>query len=131
DAAHAGIRAAGAAGRCGFEPCDFFQSVPKGADLHVLKFILHDWTDDECVRILQRCREALAAGGRLLVVEMLVPEEIRPDFVMLMDLNMLVMTGGRERTQEEFGRLFERSGFRLARVVATKSPFFLLEARPV
>ena len=130
DQAHAGIQAAGAAGRCGFEACDFFQSVPKGADLHVLKFILHDWTDEECVRILQRCREALAPGGRLLAVEMLVPEEIRPDFVMLMDLNMLVCTGGRERTQEEFGRLFERSGFRLSRVVPTKTPFSLLEARP-
>lgn len=128
--AHAGIRAAGAAGRCAFEACDFFESVPKGADLHVLKFILHDWTDEECVRILERCRQSLAPGGRLLVVEMLIPEEIRPDFVMLMDLNMLALTGGRERTQEEFGRLFESSGFRLSRVVPTKSPFFLLEGRP-
>jgi hypothetical protein len=131
DSAHAGIRAAGAGARCGFEPCDFFQSVPQGADLHVLKFILHDWTDEECVRILRRCREALAPEGRLLVVEMLIPEEIRPDFVMLMDLNMLVLTGGRERPQEEFGRLFESSGFRLSRVVPTKTPFFLLEGRPV
>jgi len=130
DPARAFIGAAGAAERCGFEACDFFQGVPKGADLHVLKFILHDWTDEESVRILERCRESLVPGGRLLVVEMLVPEEIRPDFVMLMDLNMLVMTGGRERTQEEFGRLFERAGFRLSRVVPTKSPFFLLEARP-
>ena len=129
-AAHAGIQSAGAAERCGFEPCDFFEAVPTGADMHVLKFILHDWTDEECVRILQRCREALAPGGRLLVVEMLVPEEIRPDFVMLMDLNMLVMTGGRERTEKEFGALFSKAGFRLTRVVPTKSPFSLLEARP-
>ncbi len=129
-AANAGIGAAGAAGRCGFEPCDFFQGVPGGADLQVLKFILHDWTDEECVRILKKCREALAPGGRLVIVEMLVPEPVRPEFVMLMDLNMLVMTGGRERTEREFTEVLSRAGFRLTRVVPTKSPFFLLEAHP-
>ena len=61
---------------------------------------------------------------------MLVPEEIRPDFVMLMDLNMLVMTGGRERTLKEFEAVFTQAGFQLTRVVPTKSPFSLLEARP-
>ena len=100
-----GIQAAGAAHRCEFHAGDFFQEVPKGADLHTLKFILHDWNDDECVQILRRCREALPPGGRVLIVEMLVPEEIRPDFVMLMDLNMLVMTGGRERTAKEFEKV--------------------------
>src|SRR5262249_823734 len=128
DAANASIRAAGAAGRCGFEAADFFQSVPRGADLHVLKHVLHDWTDEECVRILANCRQALEPGGRLLIVELLVPSEIRPDIVMLMDLNMLVMTGGKERTEEEFGRLLSQAGFRLVRVIPTKSPFFLLEA---
>jgi len=130
DQAVAGIRAAGAEGRCGFEACDFFESVPKGADLQVLKFILHDWTDEECARILANCRKALAPGGRVLVVEMIVPEGTRPDFVKLMDLNMLVMTGGRERTESEFGTLFAKGGFRLSRVVPTRSPFSLLEARP-
>lgn len=130
DAAKAAIRAGGASGRCGFQACDFFESVPRGADLQVLKFILHDWTDEECVRILTRCREALEPGGRVLIVEMLVPPEIRPDFVMLMDLNMLVVTGGRERTEEEFGRLLSRAGFRSPRVIPTKSPFSLIEARP-
>lgn len=129
-AAIAGIGAAGAAGRCAFEACDFFETVPKGADLQVLKFILHDWTDEECVRILKRCREALAPGGRLVIVEMLVPEPIRPDFVMLMDLNMLVMTGGRERTEREFAGILAQAGFRLAKAVATRSPFFVLEALP-
>lgn len=128
--ADAGIRAAGAADRCGFEACDFFEAVPKGADAHVLKFILHDWTDEECVRILNRCRESLEPGGRLLVVEMLVPEEIRPDFVMLMDVNMLVMTGGRERTEKEFGALLPKAGFKMTRVVPTKSPFSVVDARP-
>lgn len=128
--AHASIAAAGAGERCVFESGDFFQAVPKGADLHVLKFILHDWTDEECVRILRCCRESLPPGGRLLVVEMLVPEEIRPDFVMLMDLNMLVMTGGRERTAKEFEKVLAEAGFEMTRVIPTKSPFSLVEARP-
>ena len=125
-----GIHAAGAADRCGFESGDFFKAVPRGADLHALKFILHDWTDEECVRILKCCRASLEPGGRVVVVEMLVPEEIRPDFVMLMDLNMLVMTGGRERTLKEFEAVFTQAGFELTRVVPTKSPFSVLEARP-
>jgi hypothetical protein len=127
DQARESIQAAGAAHRCAFESGDFFQAVPKGADLHVLKSILHDWTDEECVRILRACREALPPGGRVLIVEMLVPEEIRPDFVMLMDLNMLVMTGGRERTASEFGKLLSQAGFEMTRVIPTHSPFFLME----
>ena len=111
-------------------PASFFKAVPRGADLHALKFILHDWTDDECVEILKCCREAIEPSGRVLVVEMLVPEEIRPDFVMLMDLNMLVMTGGRERTVQEFEAVFTRAGFRMTRVIPTSSPFSLLEAKP-
>ena len=125
-----GIQAAGAGHRCQFEATDFFRSVPKGADLHVLKFILHDWNDEECVQILRNCRESLAPGGRVLLVEMLVPEEIRPEFVMLMDLNMLVMTGGRERTAKEFEKVLNDAGFEMTRVIPTKSPFSLVEARP-
>ena len=125
-----GIAAAGAAHRCSFEAGDFFRSVPAGADLHVLKFILHDWTDEECVQILRSCRAALAPGGKVLIVELLVPEDIRPDFVMLMDLNMLVMTGGRERTAKEFEKVLSDAGFTGTRVIPTKSPFALIEARP-
>jgi SAM-dependent methyltransferase len=128
--AKAGIHAAGAAQRCEFHAGDFFQAVPEGADLHTLKFILHDWNDEECVQILRRCRAALAPGGKVLLVEMLVPEEIRPDFVMLMDLNMLVMTGGRERTAKEFEKVLTEAGFERMRVIPTKSPFSLIEARP-
>ncbi len=124
------IQAAGVAQRCEFEAADFFKGVPKGADLHVLKFILHDWTDEECVQILRRCREALAPGGRILVIEMLVPEEIRPGFVMLMDLNMLVMAGGRERTAKEFEKVLGEAGFEMTRVIATDKPFALIEGKP-
>ncbi len=124
------IQAAGAASRCRFESGDFFQAVPEGADLHMLKFILHDWTDEECVRILRVCRESLEPGGRLLIVEMLVPEEIGPAFVTLMDLNMLVVTGGRERTAKEYEKVLSDAGFEMTRVIPTKSPFSLIEARP-
>ncbi|HEY1433751.1 MAG TPA: methyltransferase, partial [Thermoanaerobaculia bacterium] len=118
-AAHAGIRSAGAGDRCGFEACNFFEAVPKGADLQVLKFILHDWNDEECATILRRCRESLEPGGRILAVEMLVPDEIRPDLVMLMDLNMLVVTGGRERTEKQYESLFAQAGLRLTRILPT------------
>lgn len=125
------IRAAGMGDRCRFEPGDFFEGVPDGADLVLLKFVLHDWNDEDAVRVLRSCRAALAPEGRLLVVEMLLPEENRPDFVQFMDLNMLVMTGGLERTASEYGELFDRAGFRLSRVVGTKSPFHLIEGTPL
>jgi len=129
--ARATIAASGAAGRCAFEATDFFQKVPKGADLVTLKSVLHDWNDEECVRILKNCRAAIEPDGRILAIEMLVPEEIRPDFVTLMDLNMLVMTGGRERTAKEYQSLYEAAGFGKMRVIPTRSPMSILEARPV
>jgi len=128
--ARGGIEAAGAAGRCAFSPCDFFREIPKGADLVVMKSVLHDWTDEECVRILKNCRAAIEPGGRLLIIEAPVPEDLGPEIILMMDLNMLVMTGGRERTVKEYEALFQAAGFRLSRVVLTKSPFALLEALP-
>jgi hypothetical protein len=124
------IRAAGAADRCRFEAGSFFESVPAGADLHVLKFILHDWNDEESITLLQCCRAAIAPEGRILIIEQLVPEEIRPEMVHLMDLNMLVMTGGLERTAKEYETLLGRAGLRVTRVLPTASPFSLLEAKP-
>ena len=129
-AARENLRASGAGDRCRFEPGSFFDRVPGGADLHVLKFILHDWNDDESVRLLKSCRAAMPAGGRLLVIEQLVPEEIQPGMVHLMDLNMLVMTGGLERTATEYGSLLARAGFRVTRVIPTPSPFSLIEGAP-
>jgi len=125
------IRAAGLESRMRFEPVNFFERVPQGADVHMLKFILHDWNDEESVQILKNCRAAIAPDGRLVAVEMVVPEQIQPDFVHVMDLNMLVMTGGLERTAKEYETLFAKAGFRLSRVVPTESPFSVIEARPV
>jgi SAM-dependent methyltransferase len=117
--------------RCEVVGGDFFQSVPSGADLYVLKFILVDWKDDEALRILQNCRTAIASGGKLVVIEMTIPDDNRPSAAQLFDLNMLVMTGGQERTVSEYGTLFQRAGFRLTRVIPTGSPFHVLEAVPV
>ena len=129
-AANDRIRSAGAADRVRFEAGDFFERVPEGADAHLLNVLLHDWNDAESLRILKRSREPLAPGGRLVVIETVVPEDDRPEMVHLMDLNMLVMTGGLERTQSEYRALFEAAGYRLARALPTAGPFSVLEAVP-
>jgi hypothetical protein len=116
--------------RLSYVPGDFFASVPEGADAHLLCGVIHDWDDDRAITILRNCRKAIAGGGRLLLVEMVVPEGGANCFSKLLDLNMLVMTGGRERTQAEFGRLLNAAGYRLAKVVPTLAPQSLIEAFP-
>jgi hypothetical protein len=90
---------------------DFFASVSP-ADLYLLKYILHDWDDDECVRILNNCRAALQKGGRIVVIDYLVGELGTPGLPPLMDMNMLAITGGRERSIDEFDDLFDAAGLR-------------------
>lgn len=108
---------------------DFFTAVPEGADVYVLKSILHDWSDAECETILRNVHRAAAPNARLVLVEMLLPDEPQPSPVSLMDMNMLVMLGGRERTREEFSALLGRCGFALERTVPTPGMFVVLEAR--
>lgn len=110
---------------------DFFDSVPEGGDLYLLKFILHDWTDAQCGQILTNIREAIGSGGRLAVFEMVLPDEPAPHPAWLMDLNMMAMTGGRERSIAGYDALFERAGFRRDRVTPTTSPMTVVEAVPV
>lgn len=117
-----------ASARIEFAPGDFFQSVPAGCDLYTMKWILHDWNDDECRVILRNIRKAMPAGGRLVVFDAVLPEPNVPDFGPMMDLNMLVMTGGRERTATEFAGLFASADLRLTRVMNTKSPLGIVEA---
>jgi hypothetical protein len=102
----------------------------EGADGHLLKFVLHDWNDEECATILRNCRAAIAPGGRLMVLEVVVPEDPAFDFSHVMDLNMLVMTGGMERTAGEYEALLARGGFRLKRIVPNESPFSVIEGEP-
>jgi ubiquinone/menaquinone biosynthesis C-methylase UbiE len=121
------IRAQGLEGRCEAVGGDFFDSVPAGGDLYTLKWIIHDWDDARSVAILKNCHRAMSPGGRLLVVDAVISPRNEPSMNKFMDLNMLVMTGGRERTQEEFRDLLASAGFRLSRVIATPSPFSVIE----
>lgn len=111
---------------------DFFVSVPAGADAYMMKHIVHDWSDDHCVRLLSNVRKVIPADGTLVVIEMVVPPAGQPHFAKLMDLEMLLMTeGGRERTEAQFAALFARSGFELVRVHMTPSGHGIIEGKPV
>jgi SAM-dependent methyltransferase len=125
------IAAEGLASRYELVSGDFFAAVPEGADLHLLKQIVHDWDDDRATQLLRNCHRALAPAGKLLLVEMVIPPDNRPNPAQAMDLNMLVMHGGRERTEAEYRRLLQASGFRLERVIPTHSPFSVIEATRV
>jgi hypothetical protein len=105
----------------------FFDSVPAGADGYLMKYIIHDWDDEKCVRILENCRSAMAPGGRVLIVEHVIPKGNAADFGKLLDVNMMVLTGGKERTRKEFAELLARAGLRLSRVVATARPVSIVE----
>ena len=124
------LRSDACSGRCSAVAGNFFESVPEGAQAYILCGVIHDWDDEHCVRILNNCRRAMARNGRLLLVEMVVPEPGANCFSKLLDLNMLVMTGGRERTKSEFCALFKAAGYKLTRIVPTMAPQSVIEAIP-
>ncbi|MCI0525465.1 MAG: acetylserotonin O-methyltransferase [Acidobacteria bacterium] len=119
---------AGVRDRCETATGDFFESVPEVGDAYVMKWIIHDWDDEKSAVILKNIHRAMNENGKLLLLEMVVPEGNQPDLSKFMDLNMMVMTGGRERTEAEFGALMAASGFKLTRVVRTASPVSIVEA---
>jgi len=124
----------GVADRCRLVPGDFFRAVPEGGDAYVLKSIIHDWDDERSIAILANCRVAMSPSARLLLIERVRPERIDETNAVqratLMDLNMLILTGGQERTRSEFEALFDRAGFVLERSVPTPSGFQVVEGRP-
>ena len=111
--------AAGMAGRCQAVGGDMFASVPARGDAYLLKSILHDWGDADAVRMLRSCRRVIAGHGKLLVIEYLVGPPNQPDFARWMDLNMLVLLTGHERTEAEYRDLYTAAGFRLTRIIPT------------
>ena len=118
----------GVADRCRAVGGSFFDAVPGGADAYALKFILHDWNDEDCLKILEGCRSAMAPGGRVLVIEHVLPSDARPHHARFMDINMLALTpGGRERTEAEFARLFDAAGLTLQRRCDTAIDVSILE----
>jgi O-methyltransferase/methyltransferase family protein len=121
------IEAEGLADRCEVVAGDFFASVPEGGDAYILKWIIHDWDEQRSVALLKNCHQAMTQNGRLLLVEAVVPTGSEPHFSKFIDLNMLVMTGGRERTEEQYRALLEASGFRLKRIVSTPSLMSVIE----
>jgi hypothetical protein len=122
------IAAAGLASRCTAQAGSFFESVPGGADAYVLRHILHDWDDQKSIQILRRCREAAAAGGKVLVVESVIPGGDEPHPGKWLDVIMLAVPGGRERTAAEYEALLEAAGLKLQRIVPTRSPVSVVEA---
>jgi hypothetical protein len=131
DGAHGYIRSMGVADRCQTVTGDFFAAVPAGADAYLMKHIIHDWDDEQALVILGNIRRALAGNpnGRVLLIESIIPDGSRPDLGKLIDLEMMLFPGGRERTAAEFRTLFARAGFEMTRIVATESPLSVIEGR--
>src|SRR4051812_9760594 len=123
------IESLGLSDRCRTVSGDFFKSVPEGGDAYIMKHIIHDWDDDQAATILKNIRSAMNRGGRVILLESVVAPGNQPDFAKLIDLEMLLMPGGRERTEQEFRDLFARAGFELTRITPTKSPLSVIEGR--
>lgn len=119
------------AGRWSTQGGDLFTSVPTGGDLYLLKNILHDWPDEDCLRILAACRAAMKPGTRLLVIDAVLPADGTPHPAIALDIVMLMTLKGRERTAAEFENLLERTGFRLERIVPASSLSSIIEAQAI
>ena len=127
--AEAALAERGLSSRCRVIEGDFFKSVPE-ADLFILKYIVHDWDDQQSVKLLSNCARALRPNGRVILIEWVVPEHGKPSAAALSDLNMLVLLPGRERTASEFAELFRASGLQLDRISGIASSMHMIEASP-
>ena len=125
--ARADIAAAGLENRCQVVAGNFFDAVPSGADAYLMRHIIHDWDDGKSLTILRNCRSALGQGGKLLIVEGVVPPGNEPSVSKFFDLAMLVLPGGMERTEQEYRQLFEAAGFRITRIMPTRSWVSVME----
>jgi hypothetical protein len=110
-----------------YVPGDFFREVPAEGDIYLLKSVLHNWDEDSCITILQNCRKAMPIHARLLLIERIIPDDNENSEATLFDINMLVMTGGQERTREEYKQLLDAAGFNLLQIIATQSPVSIIE----
>jgi len=119
---------AGLKDRCTVTECDLFLGVPAGTDAYLLANVLHDWPDEKAGMILENCRRAMGPDSTLLIIEMLVPPANEPSAAKLLDLEMLVVTGGRERNQDEFRGLLESAGLSLKQILPIGRGLFIMEA---
>ena len=118
------------ADRCTIVGGDFFECVPAGYDAQILSHVLHDWTDEQAILILGNCRRSIACNGRLLIVEAVLPEGDEPHHGKLMDLLMLTVTGGIERSEGQFQRLLEAAEFKICEIFETSTHQSVIEAMP-
>ena len=125
------LEAAGVMERCQVVSGDFFETAPKSGERYILKHILHDWDEDRCWMILRNCRQVMPAHGRLLIIEILISSANETDYGKFLDVNMLVLLRGRERTEAEYRAQLAATGFALSRVISTQSELSILECLPI
>lgn len=121
------IEVAGLTDRCQLIDGDFFQSVPSGADTYVMRHIIHDWDDEKSLTILRNCHAVMSPGNKLLLVESVIPPGNEPFMGKFLDLTMMLIPGGKERTKEEYRELYDRAGFDLVRIVPTTTDVSVIE----
>jgi len=114
--------------RCSRIAGNFFQNIPVQADAYLLKSVLHDWNDQDAIKILKNCHQAMPDGSSLLIVEPIVSDSNKKEMAKVMDVYMMIITGGKERTRQEFEHLLEKSGFRLDAIISTETEFSFMIA---
>ena len=122
-----GIESAGLSERCRLVGGSFLEAVPGGGDAYLLRHVLHDWRDEDAAVILRHCRNAMQPGGKVLVVEIVVPAGNDPSFAKWMDL-MMVTYGGKERSEKQYRKLFAQAGLQLTRIIPTTAGISVIEA---
>ena len=123
------IQVSGLQDRCDLVPGSFFEAVPPGANAYVLRHIIHDWDEEKCLTILRNCHRAMSSDSKLLVIESVIPSGNEPFGGKFLDLVMLLIPGGKERTETEYRQLLEQAGFELARVIHTGMEVSIVEGR--
>ncbi len=131
ECARLSLASSGVANRCQIIPGDFFQAVPLGGDGFLMQHVIHDWDDERAIAVLRNIRQAIDPDGRLLLVEGIIPGGNAPSQAKLLDLQMLALSGGRERTAAEYRALLGAGGFELLSVYAASGPDQIIEAAPV
>jgi hypothetical protein len=121
----------GVSDRCEVIAGSLFESIPSGANTYLFRHVLHDWTDEQCLTILDHCRQVIRTSGRLLVVECVIPAGNDASASKDFDMTMLVFPGGLERTEAEFRTLFKQAGFELTAVVPTSTMVSVIEGKPI
>ena len=123
------IHASGLLDRCKLVPGSFFEAVPEGAGAYILRHIIHDWDEEKCLTILRNCHRAMLPESKLLVIESVIPPGNEPFHGKFLDLVMLLIPGGKERTEDEYRTLFKLAGFELTRIVPTGTEISIVEGR--